>query len=611
MKVNGMNALTTRPTQASYMRHFNETHREEFNKELFKRDDMDTINALCKVIKSCEKDRYFTLKVLSTRVITDYEEVYNTLRQHVEDRRKKNDKSENIYDFIDLKDSAIMLLEVKYLVRHNGIEKQKIDGVQVDVKNPEQVLTVLIAVPRYVNKYYFRINGVYYIAIMQIADGSTYNNSASNSSKSDNVTQKTMFQPIAMFRILRNLIDYTTNEPVINILYTATIFNNHLNAMYYILAAFGLYQAMAFLGIYCVKVTDTPIEDPDWYCFKKHNLYVSYPRSMKDPMVQSLAVTIYDAIDKKTTINDIYNIHFWLINLGKMYKNASIDKGLFVLDSIDSVLDLITKDDFRLPDSEKKTIYHILRWLMREFVSLRSRDNVDVTYKKVRIPDYYAACYGTKLSTGIHRISDMGKRVTLNAVIKAIYTNPMYLIQQITNQSNLVNYQDMVNDDDATTALKFTYKGIQGLGEDGKAIQPIYRYIDPSHIGILDLDSSPTSDPGMSGMICPMTELYDGKYFSDYQEPNTWYQTWEPDQLKYAFPEGVKNPLVFKEKPEFDSMDRREQVVETSLELTRLRCPLINIKNPSIKYTDIEEQAQKELETPPTIDLFTVIDEEK
>ena len=82
-------------------------------------------------------------------------------------------------------------------------------------------------------------------------------------------------------------------------------------------------------------------------------------------------------------------------------------------------------------------------------------------------------------------------------------------------------------------------------------------------------------------------------------------------QLKYAFPEGVKNPLVFKEKPEFDSMDRREQVVETSLELTRLQCPLINIKNPSIKYTDIEEQAQKELETPPTIDLFTVIDEEK
>ena len=76
------------------------------------------------------------------------------------------------------------------------------------------------------------------------------------------------------------------------------------------------------------------------------------------------------------------------------------------------------------------------------------------------------------------------------------------LINNISTMSNLISYRDKVNDNDATSALKFTYKGISGLGEDGASIQDVYRYVDPTHIGILDLDSSSGSDPGMSGMIC-------------------------------------------------------------------------------------------------------------
>lgn len=598
------------PTQAGYIRRFNELYREQFNDQLFERRNEDMIQSIEKIILSCERDKYFTLKVLSMRAVYDYEEIYNMLRDHEESRRKKNDKHENYYDFIDMKDSDIMLLEVKWLIRHNGTEKQKIEGKLVDVTDPEQILTVLICLPRFVNKYYFRLNGVYYLATMQIVDGSTYNNSTSNTSKSDSATMKTMFQPIAMFRMFRDMVDINSGATIRNIVYTSIIFKNHLNAMYYILAAYGLYRAFDFLGIYCVQISDVPNTDPNMYCFKKHNLYVSYPKWITDPMVQSLATTIYDAIQKDTTLQMVYNQRFWLMNLGKMFKSESIDKGLFVLDSVESIYDLITKEDTKLPDSEKGTIYHILRWQMREFVPIRARDNVDVSYKKIRIADYCAAALANKLATGIHRISDMGKRVTLNSVIKAVYTNPMYVIQQIMRMSNLVNYQDMVNDNDATSALKFTYKGIQGLGEDGTSIQPSYRYIDPSHIGILDLDTSSTSDPGMSGMICPMTDLH-GKFFSDYQEPNTWYQQWKPQQDEYLNrKQGAHNPISFGSVDNFETFESRDKIVEQSLEITKRRCPIFNIWDPTIKYTDIEEQAIKEATSAPTSRLFTLISEE-
>ena len=52
--------------QAQFMRQFNESHREEFEPELFRRSNQDLINAILEVVRSCERDKYFTLKLLST-----------------------------------------------------------------------------------------------------------------------------------------------------------------------------------------------------------------------------------------------------------------------------------------------------------------------------------------------------------------------------------------------------------------------------------------------------------------------------------------------------------------------------------------------------------------
>lgn len=579
--------------QAGFMRQFNDTHREQFEPELFRRDNDDIVRSIEKVVRSCERDKYFTLKLLSFEAIYNYEDIMNTLRAHEEKRRKKNNKTENSYDFINIKDTDMILVKLEWLVRHNGIERQEINNKTVEVVNPEEILEVLIALPRFTKGYYFRLSGNYYTTTFQIVDGSTYNNSTASQSKVDTVTMKTMFSPLRIFRSFKEMTDISTKETIKVIEYHSIIFNSVVNAMYYLLAHFGMYGTASFLDIDCISITTMPNLNPDYVCFQKNGIYISCPKiCFQDAMVQSFVATIYDGINKDTQINDLFDIRYWLKNLGMSFKNASIDKGLFVLDSIDGIYDKITQEYLHLPEEDKENIYTVIRWLLREFSKLRVKENVDVRTKRIRIADYVAAVYANRLNKGMIRISDMGKRVTLKKVIQAIYTQPMYVLNNISSMSNLVAYRDMVNDNDATVALKYTYKGISGLGEDGASVQPIYRYIDPSHVGILDLDASSGSDPGMSGMICPMAKLYNNS-FSQYEEPNSWRESYAP--LKEQYKKGKVEPIQFDRPPApFPYNEIRDQIVREELEINKIVCPIENINNPDILYTCSAQQIDQE-----------------
>lgn len=596
--------------QAQFMRQFNESHREQFEDKLFQRNNEDIVNAIEQVVRSCERDKYFTLKLLTFRAIYDYEEIYNTLRLHEEKRRRKNNKLENSYDFINIKDTDMILIKIEWLIRHNGIERVEEEGKTIELINPEEILEVLIAVPRFTKKYYFRLSGNYYTTTFQIVDGSTYNNSTASQSKVDTVTLKTIFSPLRIFRCFRNMKDLVTGAEMNVIEYNANIFSNTVNAMYYLLAHFGIYGLVQFLGIDCISVTTEPILREDFVCFEKHGIYISCPKFFfQDPVVQSFCSTLYAGIYKDTNINDLFNVRYWLKNLGAAFKNSSIDKGLFVLDSVDGIYDNITKRDLHLPNEDKENIYTIIRWLLREFSQLRVKENVDVRTKRIRIADYIAAIYANKLNRSMYRISDLGKRITLKKVEQAIYTQPMYILNNISSQSNLVSYRDMVNDNDATVALKYTYKGISGLGEDGASVQPIYRYVDPSHIGILDLDASSGSDPGLSGMICPMTKLYNNS-FSEYEEPNTWKENFKKMQEEYKKEKGVQSPIEFDTPPEpYEYYKLRDRIVQEELELSRVVCPIENIHDPSINYTCAAQTLEQlNAQKPESIFKFNIMD---
>ena len=106
----------------------------------------------------------------------------------------------------------------------------------------------------------------------------------------------------------------------------------------------------------------------------------------------------------------------------------------------------------------------------------------------------------------------------------------------------------MVSDMDSMQALKFTYKGVSGLGESSnQSIPSIYRSIHPSHIGRVDLDASSDGNPGITGTICPFAPVYNG-FFDDYEEPNSWNQEFMATMEDYRKARNFKDALVFEEK---------------------------------------------------------------
>lgn len=531
-------------SQAHFIRQYNEKHREDFNPDLFNRDEYEIIEALKKIILSCQRDKYFTIRVDSFEVVEDYGKIADILYAHEQEKidRNKNNSSkiENPYQFIDLKDSDIMLLIINYYIAVN-------DGEE----NPSDTLQVILEIPRVVDKYYYRIAGSYYSAMYQIVDGSTYNNSTSNNSKYSSVVFKTVFMPTRLYRNNYEINDYNGRQ-VKYTMYSSRIFKKNIPVILYFLGKFGLYGTLDFFGLKHITITDFYVGDPDTVTFEKRGIFIEVPKYIFDNDIptQCVVMSIYKSIIRSATISSIKTEKYWLEILSTHFTSKPfIEKGYALLDSLESIYDIDTYEFTRLPEDQKATIYHILRWMVREFPTLRLKDNIDISTKRIRRAEYMAAIYAMKVSKGIYRAADIQKKVTVNEIKRYIYVEPSFLISRIV-KDKLSGYRNGVNDNDAMVALKYSYKGISGLGEQrGTRIPNKYRHVHHSHIGRIDLDASSASDPGITGVLCPLAKTFN-QSFSDYQEPNTWDEDFSQLMEEYKETVGTRELIKFHEELE-------------------------------------------------------------
>ena len=573
-----------RPNVDKFMYEFNKNNREEFNDYWFQRNDDDLIEGMKRVILSCQRDKYFVLKVLNFETIKDYNEINRTLYEYYSSKTKNGKRIDNNYEYINLRDSDIMLLKVTYYVKLNIPEnKIRVDSKTGELEKSEGTVDVLIALPRYVDKYYFRILGNYYNPIFQIVDGSTYNNSTSNS-KTQTITLKTQFMPIKVYKEYYDLVDICDKQAHKCVLFASYVFTKKTDTIKFILGRYGFYGTLEMLGlegIYIQKAEDNKPLDPNiFYNFsdKQGKIILSVIKRLfdKDNVTQSFCYTILKSVKKLDKFNEIYNPRYWNRALGADFQSATLDKGIPVLDSLESIYDLEIKQSIRLPMEDKEDTYCILRWMMREFSYLKQRDNIDISTKHPRKADeYLPAIYAKKISTGIYRISDKGKNISFKDVTRVIDTAPDYILKSI-NSANLVDYVDLVNDNDAELALSYTYKGISGLGDQGNgtAVPIIYRSVHPSHLGRVDLDSSSASDPGLSGIICPMAKVYNGS-FSDYEEPNGWEDFYKDtlSELKDLY--GITQGFELKKKLGLSYDYVKDDMVRETIETYHRLMPLL------------------------------------
>lgn len=559
-------------SQAKIIHDFNEATRPKFNPKLFERSDDKLIEEIRKVIYSIERNQAFIIKVLQFNVYKNYKEIMDKMYEYEEsvNHKDKNRNKNNIYDYVNLKDSDVILLEVVYYVAASG----NIDTFKV-----------YILIPRIVDKYYYKILGNYYSPMYQIVDGSTYNNGTSSNIKKPKVTQKIM---VNIFKNEVSLEDIHNNTYSLTY-YSTNTFDRTCSVMKYMLARLGLVQTLDFLELNYIYITDVPEYGDDFVTIEEKGIYIAVPKYIfeNEEMVQSLVYTLKSSIEhykKDVDVNKIFSRDFWLESLGAEFGFETVEKGISLLESLETLYDITSREKLRLPDIDKETIYHVLRWMMREFKALLLKDNLDISTKRVRIEEYLALLYSTKLVKGILRIAKTGRRITVDTIKKAIKTQPYFLLKEI-NKCNIVNYRDMSNDLDSITALEFTYKGLSGIGEKNtRSVPDIYRAVHPSHLKRIDLDSSPKSSPGLAGILCPFTEITEDGYFSDFQEPNDWRLRYADVVNNYKSMTAMKETIEFKEKVLGIADEELKKTLYECLDITK---DLIEV----IEFVDSEESS--------------------
>lgn len=568
--------------QKQLLSEYNELHREKFNPELLERDDNKIIDKLYKLILSCQREQpKLIFKVKSFRVIENYTEIQKILHDYEECTIKgKNRKKINSYDYINLKDTDMKLIEVVYHIEANPT-KEIPTGVY-DLVN-------YICVPRIVDKYYFKIAGTYYSALQQIIEVSTRNSSTKKNSNSSfivfatklNSTLKIQLKDISLLDIHDQII------PCNN--YLISTFSKLFNIFKYYLAKYGLYGTFDLIGIgryIRIDNQSTLSEYDDWYTFKtlSKNIFISLPKVLyeKDNIIQSLIACICINIEKNTKYKDVFTRNYWLKSLGLEFKNATVEKGESLLSSLEGTYDIITKEELKLPEEKKKDIYSVLLWCMEEYKILSVRDNLDLDYKRFGYDNYIASLYAMKLMTIIYSLSDLAakNRLDIEKVLKQMRgINPYFLIDKMT-KCQLISYKNNVNDLDAVTALKFTYKTIspdsdkRKRGKDKDKKKPnnmskntmplVYKNTHPSHIGRIDMDSSSKTDPGVSGILAPLSTTYNG-FFADIQEPLTWDEEFGNFMKELDKLYNVQNNLIARQELIGQDTTEEQQFVACSI----------------------------------------------
>ena len=524
--------------QSELIYNYSRDTRESFNEDLLFFDDNKTIDQVIKIIRSCERTGAFTIKLLGYFIVDDPRYIDQHLRIYSNFTKRKSSRKnkDNEYDYIKLKDTDIILIVVRYFIEASDGSKE---------------IRVPIAIPKTMNKFYYKIDGIWYYSMYQIVDGSTYNNSGTSSSKTGTITLKTVFMPIKMYRYTKDL-KTLRNGKKNAIVYNTKIFSKFSLGMNYILAKAGLMKGLIYMGFSeCVFFTQTAPEDEDLYIFEVGNkFYISTPKMIydKEHCLQSMIYTLVKSINRNVLYEEIFKPDFWFKVLGYEFSaQYNAEKGMGVCKSIESLYDINTKETINLPFEDRSDIYAILRWMFREFPNLKVKDNLNIRAKKIRKGAYIASIYASKLSKGIHRLSKQRRNLKLINIEQVLRIHPMHIVKG-TIKTKLVTYRNCVNDLDTFTALKYTFKGPSGIGDNkASAVSDNNKQLDPSTIGLLDANSSSNSDPGLSGMLVPYVKVDEYGYLgSDFKEPNEWESNFKDLVNSYNELKGMEEVIKFK-----------------------------------------------------------------
>ena len=199
-----------------------------------------------------------------------------------------------------------------------------------------------------------------------------------------------------------------------------------------------------------------------------------------------------------------------------------LEKAVSMLLSLERILDVTTKDMIRLQDAYKENIYEVIRYMIFNFENIILINMYDLANKRMRVGEYLLSPLTLRLSNSVYRLITPAKKITVETT-KQIFSaiDADYLINQI-NTINLVRYSNQVNPafNLFTNILKMSKSGPQSQKSDNGSNSTSTRGMDPSYIGKIDVISTSSGEPGVSGTVTPFCKIHDPNnkknfYFAD------------------------------------------------------------------------------------------------
>lgn len=362
----------------------------------------------------------------------------------------------------------------------------------------EEEISFEIFYPELIKGQYFLINDNRRFPIYQLLDSSFFNTKKS-------VVLKTLIMPFFLSEIDNGLV--------------LNAFKKEINPFYYFFSKMGFYETLDFFGVKdSFRFEVNPIEfdeekTVEFRINKKLYVYIDAEEFLANSLIYN---SIIKTFNSRIKLENLDEEGFWERKLGSEFttttdKAKKIAKARSTLVSLERGLDELNKDILRLDYDDRCDIYHLLRYMMRNYYVLKNRNNCDLANKRIRSHEYLIYPLLLKFTAFVRRINN-GKNVTFEKLHDFVPNKGLIIKYAVSNE--LLRYDNSCNSISLITKLRFSQGGAQSQFSSG-AVNILYRVNHPSFINAIDLLATTTASPGCTGLFTPFCELYDGKYFTE------------------------------------------------------------------------------------------------
>nr|DAT84565.1 MAG TPA: hypothetical protein [Caudoviricetes sp.] len=426
-----------------------------------------------------------------------------------------NGKKKNIYchDYKEIDDSRCGLLTMHFEITMEVIER-KDKETKGELVMKKRNVTINILVPLEDMEGFYQLKGNKKYLIYQLTENSTY-------TTRNAVTLKSVM-PVYTKRVSITEEDVDGVEYKMPVYYINVFNEDHPVLLFFLANGFyaGLQKLTVADIIFLKPKSEITERDKEIHIIFKIGadvfLLVNKTLFDKYTYVRSVIGGILSTITKRNmTIDAIEDAVTYVTKIG----NKNEAKGENTLLYFHRLLDKGTAKILKIDDMFKFNIYDVLAYLMQNFNELRKKDNLSLKNKRLRRREVVAAMVTQDISKRISNIIKKGAKVELDDILNAMKIPANLLIQKM-NKSNLLRFDDNINDNLSIIKLTYTIKGPNSVGgKNSNKISKDIRGIHPSYLGHIDILHCGNSDPGTSGVLNPFTDIK-SMYFDEEPEPD-------------------------------------------------------------------------------------------